>query len=702
MTQLTRAAFDAQVNSLLADNEAGNISAEDVRTVLNNLSESAIFPEDSREIEDVSALLSDTSLTYTADQPGTVSEGDYVRTRAEGFSYEVAASGASDEHVTTAGGVKLYIQPEGSGFFNIAAFGPVSAASINSAFALRLGKYTLTPGSYALSANIEYSDNGGTSLSELDFSGVEFTGSVRFIMDGCKRVVLRGVYAAETTLTFRGLWYSTVEDSIFDRIEFADQAGSSFNSNYWNTYRNVMFSDIVVSGAGPHNKHEWINCIGRGDGAQGLPTSRPYALQFTGDTKCQQWVFRGGDLSYYSSGIYDIDGANSGDVHVRFTDVYFDDVIPEGANRARTRIQVDNCYAPGDKKNSTPANTASKTPYYVYDSDEGAGWVSYSHHNFVPNGGMEFSHATHEYDSTNPDRGGAIAVSSGATITENNGGPTGRYINIDQPNTGSNTVRFRSRPLPLDGRYSSTILIRNAGSGTKSLKFSFGGLFRAAKVGTEWTMLSLSYEAGFSSGSTQDVFIYTDDGTSFDVDVAYVGITYGGVQGVLPAKTPYDAATVARMGRTWEVIAQSANPVNLTGAGSTTRSEMASVTIPGGAMGPNGCLRVEALWSRNSGGAGIVTPAVRHSDVNGIVILGNAGVGTSFDSYRLGVLIQNRGDESSQIYINSNDFGSSSRSPSTTSFATASDWNLKFVGQTSDPSDTLTLERYVVEVCYGA
>ena len=60
---------------------------------------------------DVATLLADTALTYTASQPATVTAGDIIRTRAEGFAYEVAASGATDHHRTTAGGVKLYYRP---------------------------------------------------------------------------------------------------------------------------------------------------------------------------------------------------------------------------------------------------------------------------------------------------------------------------------------------------------------------------------------------------------------------------------------------------------------------------------------------------------------------------------------------------------------------------------------------------------------
>ena len=60
-------------------------------------------------LNNVTALLADTALTYTAGTPSTVAAGSYVQTRAEGFSYLVAASGATDHHVATAGGVKLYI-----------------------------------------------------------------------------------------------------------------------------------------------------------------------------------------------------------------------------------------------------------------------------------------------------------------------------------------------------------------------------------------------------------------------------------------------------------------------------------------------------------------------------------------------------------------------------------------------------------------
>lgn len=76
--------------------------------------------------KDVSALLADTSFSYNTALSGSiqVSPGDILRTLSEGFAYEVAAAGVTDQSITTAGGVKLYALPQGNAF-KIEAFGAV-------------------------------------------------------------------------------------------------------------------------------------------------------------------------------------------------------------------------------------------------------------------------------------------------------------------------------------------------------------------------------------------------------------------------------------------------------------------------------------------------------------------------------------------------------------------------------------------------
>lgn len=49
--------------------------------------------------------------------------GIVIRTREGGFAYKVAAANATTHHLTTAGGVKLYVLPGSDGYANILAFG---------------------------------------------------------------------------------------------------------------------------------------------------------------------------------------------------------------------------------------------------------------------------------------------------------------------------------------------------------------------------------------------------------------------------------------------------------------------------------------------------------------------------------------------------------------------------------------------------
>ncbi|MCP3657206.1 MAG: hypothetical protein GY766_20325 [Herbaspirillum sp.] len=97
----------AETNALAAET---NALASEVAAAAS-AAEAALY--DGVWLDDVSDLIADTALTYTASQPGTVVAGDIVQTRAEGFSYEVAASGATDGHLETAGGVKLYVLQAG-------------------------------------------------------------------------------------------------------------------------------------------------------------------------------------------------------------------------------------------------------------------------------------------------------------------------------------------------------------------------------------------------------------------------------------------------------------------------------------------------------------------------------------------------------------------------------------------------------------
>lgn len=74
------------------------------------------------------------------------SRGEGAKWHAGGFRYTEAASGASDHDLTTAGGVKLYVDPVADGVWNIQAFGAVGDYDAD----------TETPGAVASSATDNY------------------------------------------------------------------------------------------------------------------------------------------------------------------------------------------------------------------------------------------------------------------------------------------------------------------------------------------------------------------------------------------------------------------------------------------------------------------------------------------------------------------------------------------------------------------
>lgn len=143
---------------------------------------------DGLRVKNVPTLLADTALTYVGSGSGRVSAGDIVRTKAEGFAYSVAPSGASDHHIATAGGVKLYVLP-GSNGFNVRAFGAVgngvaddtaafvkaiaAAGSMGPGFNIICNGYFLTTATLTISHEgvtlTSTNQNGGRFIRNTDF-----------------------------------------------------------------------------------------------------------------------------------------------------------------------------------------------------------------------------------------------------------------------------------------------------------------------------------------------------------------------------------------------------------------------------------------------------------------------------------------------------------------------------------------------------
>ena len=100
--------YIAQLSAAVASTEANATTASDAAAAaVISAAQAALY--DGVWLDNEAAVLADVVLTYTVSQPGTVAAGNYVQTKDERFSYIVAASGATDQQFTTAGGVKLRV-----------------------------------------------------------------------------------------------------------------------------------------------------------------------------------------------------------------------------------------------------------------------------------------------------------------------------------------------------------------------------------------------------------------------------------------------------------------------------------------------------------------------------------------------------------------------------------------------------------------
>ena len=214
------------------------------------------------EFKDVAALLADTGLVATT--------GSVVRTRAEGFAYVVAASAATDQHVTTAGGVKLYalsVDPR--------AFGAVADGTTNDGTALTRALAAATDRVISLpSSRSRY-------LSSATFYGYlnsRFAGEGSLVLDGYAQARNRSFITNEVadpsndrTRMFDGDW-SKSHDTEYTFV------GSAVGSTAITSYRNVLRASASVrifESAGGVNTDPADHALGR----TGISMDRNFVYQ---------------------------------------------------------------------------------------------------------------------------------------------------------------------------------------------------------------------------------------------------------------------------------------------------------------------------------------------------------------------------------------------------------------------------------------
>lgn len=127
----------------------------------------------------------------------------------------------------------------------------------------------------------------------------------------------------------------------------------------------------------------------------------------------------------------------------------------------------------------------------------------------------------------------------------------------------------------------------------------------------------------------------------------------------------------------------------------TADNTLATISVPAGAMGPNGILRITTLWSHTNS-ANNKTLNVKFGGTSWL-----ANIATTTSVTQNIVMIRNRGVTNSQVGFMATTFQSfvtAAASAVTASIDTTTAQSITITGQKASAGETITLESYLVEL----
>lgn len=170
-----------------------------------------------------------------------------------------------------------------------------------------------------------------------------------------------------------------------------------------------------------------------------------------------------------------------------------------------------------------------------------------------------------------------------------------------------------------------------------------------------------------------------------------------------PGQPDYWECIVAGTPGTWvgrNVLPFQSGAASSALTGSTSETVLATLSLPGGTLGPNGVITIDALWSHTAN-ANAKTLRARLGGLSGVVFATSTSTASSL-SGRLAGYIQNRNSVSSQVASSAIGFTAGTAAVNTATLNTATAQDIVITGQLGVGTDSMKLEGYTIRIEPGA
>lgn len=212
---------------------------------LGSLTADGVETADGGTVQQAIAVAADTAALLASTEQFTV--GSTIRT-ADGLIYKVAAPSAADHHVTTAGGVKLYVVPGNMGEQPYKAWARPSTANLDNTAsinaAIRAGsEVTIPAGDWRVDGSIDL--YGGKTMTFAP--GARLVKRAEYTSDTAPLIYMRDNF---TQLFGVNLLQSTNSPEGALHIGYRDGASLATNHQYWRVLEPSIEANNVVGSLG--------------------------------------------------------------------------------------------------------------------------------------------------------------------------------------------------------------------------------------------------------------------------------------------------------------------------------------------------------------------------------------------------------------------------------------------------------------------